>query len=52
VCSSDLVFPSLTVEENLRMGGYTLSKSVLKQRMEAQYEIGRASCRERVFSSV
>jgi ABC-type branched-subunit amino acid transport system ATPase component len=33
----DNVFPSLTVEENLRMGGYTLSKSALKERMEAQY---------------
>ena len=33
----DNVFPSLTVEENLRMGGYTLSKATLKERMEAQY---------------
>jgi ABC-type branched-subunit amino acid transport system ATPase component len=34
----DNVFPSLTVEENLRMGGYTLSKAALKERMEAQYQ--------------
>ncbi|MDZ7712822.1 MAG: ATP-binding cassette domain-containing protein [Rhodovibrio sp.] len=34
----DNVFPSLTVEENLRMGGYTLAKGTLKQRMEAQYD--------------
>jgi ABC-type branched-subunit amino acid transport system ATPase component len=34
----DNVFPSLTVEENLRMGGYTLSGSALRQRMEEQYE--------------
>ena len=33
----DNVFPSLTVEENLRMGGYTLDKATLKQRMQAQY---------------
>ena len=33
----DNVFPSLTVEENLRMGGYTLAKGTLKQRMDAQY---------------
>lgn len=32
------VFPSLTAEENLRMGGYTLSKSELRRRMELQYE--------------
>jgi ABC-type branched-subunit amino acid transport system ATPase component len=34
----DNVFPSLTVEENLRMGGYTLDKATLKQRMAAQYD--------------
>ncbi len=34
----DNVFPALTVEENLRMGGYTLSKGTLKRRMEAQYD--------------
>ena len=32
------VFPSLTAEENLRMGGYTLTKSELRRRMELQYE--------------
>jgi len=34
----DNVFPSLTVEENLRMGGYTLDKGTVRQRMEAQFE--------------
>lgn len=32
------VFPSLNVEENLRMGAYTLSKKLIKERAEAQYE--------------
>lgn len=32
------VFPSLTVEENLKMGGYILSKSQLKERMKGIYE--------------
>lgn len=31
------VFPSLTVEENLRMGGYTLPKALARERAEAQY---------------
>jgi ABC-type branched-subunit amino acid transport system ATPase component len=31
------VFPSLTVEENLRMGGYILAKAEVKERMEQQY---------------
>ncbi|HKJ95347.1 MAG TPA: ABC transporter ATP-binding protein [Gammaproteobacteria bacterium] len=34
----DNVFPSLTVEENLRMGGFTLPKALLKERKEAQYQ--------------
>ncbi|SDF72235.1 branched-chain amino acid transport system ATP-binding protein/neutral amino acid transport system ATP-binding protein [Limimonas halophila] len=34
----DNVFPSLTVEENLRMGGYVLSKGEVGARMERQYE--------------
>lgn len=32
------VFPSLSVEENLRMGAYTLPKKMIKDRAEAQYE--------------
>lgn len=32
------VFPSLTVEENLRMGGYILDKSEVGSRIEEQYE--------------
>ncbi|MFA5520747.1 MAG: ABC transporter ATP-binding protein [Castellaniella sp.] len=34
----DNVFPSLTVEENLRMGGYTLDNDVRRQRVAEQYE--------------
>ena len=34
----DNVFPSLTVEENLRMGGYILAKNEVGERMERQYE--------------
>jgi len=34
----DNVFPSLTVEENLRMGGYILPKNTVGERMERQYE--------------
>lgn len=33
----DNVFPSLTVAENLRMGGYTLARDLLGDRIEAQY---------------
>lgn len=32
------VFPSLSVEENIRMGGYTLPKKLVKERAQAQYE--------------
>lgn len=32
------VFPSLTIEENLRMGGYILDKSEVRRRIEQQYE--------------
>src|SRR5699024_9535489 len=32
------VFPSLTTEENLIMGGYTLSKNQVRPRIEQQYE--------------
>lgn len=32
------VFPSLTIEENLRMGGYILDKLEVRRRMEQQYE--------------
>lgn len=32
------VFPSLTTEENLVMGGYTLTKEQTRQRIESQYE--------------
>lgn len=32
------VFPSLTVEENLRMGGYTLSKKLARERADVEYE--------------
>lgn len=32
------VFPTLSVEENLRMGGYTLPRKVAKERAEMQYE--------------
>lgn len=32
------VFPTLSVEENLRMGGYTLPKKVAKERVAMQYE--------------
>jgi len=34
----DNVFPSLTVAENLRMGGYTLSREQLRERTALQYE--------------
>ncbi|MFA7438765.1 ABC transporter ATP-binding protein [Castellaniella sp.] len=34
----DNVFPSLTVEENLKMGGYTLERPLLGQRIALQYE--------------
>ncbi len=34
----DNVFPSLSVEENLKMGGYTLSRDLLPSRIAAQYE--------------
>lgn len=34
----DNVFPSLSVEENLKMGGYTLGREVLPTRMAEQYE--------------
>ncbi|AEF95686.1 ABC transporter ATP-binding protein [Methanotorris igneus] len=34
----DNVFPNLTVEENLEMGGYILPKSQLKERMEEVYD--------------
>lgn len=34
----DNVFPSLTVEENLKMGGYTLVRDVLAARISEQYE--------------
>lgn len=32
------VFPSLSVDENLRMGGYTLTRDVLATRLDMQYE--------------
>lgn len=32
------VFPSLSVEENLRMGAYTLPRELIKERAEVQYE--------------
>lgn len=32
------VFPSLTVEENLKMGGYTLARDQIAQRIQAQYD--------------
>src|SRR3546814_11801632 len=31
------VFPSLTVEENLKMGGYTLARDQVARRISAQY---------------
>jgi len=31
-------FPSLTVEENLRMGGYTLDRETMSRRIQEQYE--------------
>lgn len=34
----DNVFPSLTVEENLKMGGYTLMREQLADHMATQYE--------------
>lgn len=34
----DNVFPSLSVDENLRMGGYTLIRDVLATRLDMQYE--------------
>jgi ABC-type branched-subunit amino acid transport system ATPase component len=34
----DNVFPTLTVAENLRMGGYSLSRAELVRRTEAQYQ--------------
>lgn len=34
----DNVFPSLTVAENMRMGGYTLSRDALRKRTALQYE--------------
>ncbi len=34
----DNVFPSLSVEENLKMGGYTLGRDLLPSRIAAQYE--------------
>ncbi len=34
----DNVFPSLSVEENLKVGGYTLAREVLATRMAAQYD--------------
>jgi len=34
----DHTFPSLTVEENLRMGGYTLGRDTMRQRIREQYE--------------
>jgi ABC-type branched-subunit amino acid transport system ATPase component len=34
----DNVFPSLSVDENLRMGGYTLTRDVLATRLDKQYE--------------
>lgn len=34
----DNVFPSLTVEENLKMGGYTLTRNQVGPRIAAQYE--------------
>lgn len=34
----DNVFPSLTVEENLKMGGYTLTRNQIAPRIAAQYE--------------
>jgi ABC-type branched-subunit amino acid transport system ATPase component len=33
----DNVFPHLTVEENLEMGGYNLSKNILKERIKMVY---------------
>lgn len=33
----DNVFPSLTVAENLRMGGYTLERRQVRERVEQQY---------------
>ena len=32
------VFPTLTVAENLRMGGYTLTRAEMKRRSEARFE--------------
>src|SRR3546814_10611795 len=32
------VFPSLTVEENLKMGGYTLARDQVARRISAQYD--------------
>ncbi len=34
----DNVFPSLSVEENLKMGGYTLDRECLQQRIAEQYD--------------
>ncbi|MFA5664926.1 ABC transporter ATP-binding protein [Castellaniella sp.] len=34
----DNVFPSLTVEENLKMGGYSLERALLGERIALQYE--------------
>ncbi|HEX7385750.1 MAG TPA: ABC transporter ATP-binding protein [Castellaniella sp.] len=34
----DNVFPSLSVEENLKMGGYTLTRELLGRRIALQYE--------------
>lgn len=34
----DNVFPSLSVEENLKMGGYTLDSAVLSVRVQTQFE--------------
>lgn len=34
----DNVFPSLSVEENLKMGGYTLTREVLATRIAEQYD--------------
>ena len=44
----DNVFPSLSVRENLEMGGINLSLPLLEDRITRSLEIGRASCRERV----
>ena len=45
------VFPSLTIEENLEMGIYLRPKKFAQQ-FDFVSEIGRASCRERVFRPV